>query len=194
MAPAMQSPPAVFYQYQPQQASSEPDRQLTIWSSLPNPTTPLKGPESAFAQTQMEPQPRRLVLCPGTSVSLPTYLQVPTPRSKKTQTLYTHLSNYLQLLMRHPCFHDRLKGKRLWALFCLVPDGGWPGLDKQNHRGVTGASQGQWVCFLATPGPCIYGTVKGQHNRPNTDGLRWGPGQGRPRDGKAKAHTYQENF
>lgn len=118
MAPAMQSLPDC-----PTNSLSRhprrPDGQLTIWSSLPNPRHHSRVLKVLFAQTQMEPQPRRLVLCPGTSVSLPTYLQVPTPRSKKTQTLYTHLLKLLlhRLLMRHPCFHDRLKGKRVWALF-----------------------------------------------------------------------------
>ena len=70
-----------------------------------------------FAQTQMELQPQRLVLSPRSFFSLSPYLQVPIPRSKETQTLYTHLLKLLLhgLLLRHPCFHDRLKGKRLWV-------------------------------------------------------------------------------
>ena len=94
-----------------------PDGQPTVWSPQPTPTTLLKGPESAFAQTQTELQPQRLVLSPGSFFSLSPYLQVPTARSKETQTLYTHLLKLLLhgLLLLHPCFHDRLKGKRLWV-------------------------------------------------------------------------------
>lgn len=70
-----------------------------------------------FAQTQTELQPQRLVLSPRRFFSLSPYVQVPTPRSKETQTLYTHLLKLLLhgLLLRRLCFRDRLKGERLWV-------------------------------------------------------------------------------
>lgn len=64
-------------------------------------------------------------------------------------------------------------------------------MDKQNHRGVTGALKGSGF-VSCHPGPCIYGT-KGQQTKHGWSEVgtrvREGPG-----DGKAKAHTYQENF
>lgn len=31
---------------------------------------------------------------------------------------------------------------------CLVPDGGWPSWEEQNHRAGRKRSEGQWICFL----------------------------------------------
>lgn len=79
---------------------------------------------------------------------------------------------------------------RLWALFLSSSRWRVAWLGQAEPQGVTGALKGSGF-VSCHPESLVYMV---QANRPNTDGLRWGPGQGGPRRWKGKAHTYPREF